>query len=262
MKPRQKCQEWVCRVAGGVLAAALAWSGWVAAIGAGPLAGGLKAPVAVSGGPNLAWYIAETLEKVPRRAWTGTADERRGMFERPETGPQPAALPRLRRREVELVATRELPYRLQLIGHFGEGAGLRGIFEAEGLAGPWLARAGDELPGLGVTVKELVLGRGDDGSPPRVVARIWDRPADRPVELLESVRVASGLGVALLAPAGYPGEAIELRTGDVVEVDGNEFRVESIRVSPAAVRLRRLAVSEPEDAVEELAMVNQEGAES
>jgi hypothetical protein len=255
MKPGKNRDDWLGRASGLVLALALAWSGWVARSEAGPLVGRPSLTAVPSAAPDLAWFNRETLEEGPRRGWTASVDERRGLFDRPGTGVPPAvAVSRRRRRDVELVATRELPYRLQLIGHFGEGANLSGIFEVDGNVGPWLARTGDELPGLGVIVQDLFLGPGDDETPPRLVARIWDRQAERPLELPESVRVPSGTGAAWIAPAGYPGEAIELRVGEVVEVDGSEFRVESIRVSPAAVRLRRLAAVEPEDAIEDLSL--------
>lgn len=263
MKPGKNREDWLGRAAGLVLAGALAWSGWAAGSEAGPRAGRPTATAVASAAPDLAWFNGESLGELPRRGWSGSVDARPGLFDRPGTVVPPAlAVSRLHRREVELVATRELPYRLQLIGHFGEGANLSGIFEVEGAVGPWLARGGDELPGLGVIVQDLVLGPGDDETPPRVVARVWDRQVERTVELPESVRVTSGIGAAWLAPAGYPGEAIELRVGEVVEVDGSEFRVESIRVSPAAVRLRRLAAVEPEDAMENLSLEPEEGAES
>jgi uncharacterized Zn finger protein len=124
-----------------------------------------------------------------------------------------------------------------------------------------LAQGGEELPELGLRVESIVSGAVADETPAQVVARIWDRRTDRGVELPESVRARSGIGAALLAPAGFPGEAIELLAGEVVEVGGSAFRVESIRVSPAMVRLRRLA-AEPDDEVEELALPPDEDSES
>lgn len=259
--------RWLARIAGAVLAAMVAWAGWpVRPPGSGTLEGLAEIGARPIGAPDLAWIAADGTEMSltrRRRGWTHDDDSRRGIFDRPVRNADPGDLTRERpRSSPTLVATRELPFRLQLIGHFGEGADLSGIFSAEGLAGPLLARGGEELAELGLVVESIRPGAGADEGRDGVVARVWDRRTARAVDLAESVQARSGVGAAMLAPPGLPGEAIEFLVGEVVEFAGEEFRIESIGVSPAEVRLRRLAGSATEEEVEELSLLAAEDSES
>ncbi len=200
-----------------------------------------------------------------RYSWAATPAGVPGLFDRHAAARVgDAEVPRVRRQEVELVATRNLPFRLQLIGHFGEGTNLSGIFEAEGASSPVIARSGEDLPELGLNVRALEpeAGEGAGKSAPGFVARIWDRRTDREVVLAESVRAPSGIGAALIAPAGFPGEAIELLAGEIVEVGASEFLVERVGLAPASARLRRLAVAVPNDGDDELNLQVEEDPES
>jgi hypothetical protein len=72
--------------------------------------------------------------------------------------------------------------------------------------------------------------------------------------LPESVQVASGEAVAMLAPAGFPGEAIELLAGEIVEIGDSEFLVERVSLAPASATLRRLAGGVAADSGEEVVL--------
>lgn len=253
--------------AGMVLGAALAWSWGTARLGLGlaldrPAA---RPPDAMANGQDPD-RPAEPATRFPdpwrdRPTWTAEGAHRSGLFDPrvAERAPGPEA-PRIRRREVALVAIRDLPFRLQLIGHFGEGENLSGIFETEDAGSPWIARRGDELSGLGLTVRAMEWAPGE--GPARLQARIWDRRAEREVVLPESVRVPSGIASALLAPAGYPGEAIELLAGEVVAVGDSEFRVERVGLAPASATLHRLAAAGTDDDDNELLLQIEEDPES
>lgn len=271
MKPRRNRFRLLPAGAGLVLAGCLIWSWCVVRPGVNLPAGSLTAARRMPSEKNRDESRPAELEagrrKTPgiRRSWAAAPVGLRGLFDRHamESVGDPGAL-RIRRREVELVATRDLPFRLQLIGHFGEGKNLSGIFEAEGASSPLIARSGDDLAELGLAVRSLepeadeAPGKNASG----FVARIWDRRTDREVVLAESVRVPSGIGAALLAPAGYPGEAIELLAGEIVEVGDSEFLVERIGLAPASARLRRLAAAVPNDDDDELFLQVEENPES
>jgi hypothetical protein len=238
--------------AGVVLGAALVWAWDLARRGTDharelgppspPAAIAAEPPLPGRTEPESRWSDVRSF----RPNWPAGPSGRTGLFDKPGPDQVPGAeAPRIRRQEVALVATRDLPFRLQLIGHFGEGGNLSGIFEAEGTGSPWIARRGDELSELGLTVRAMEWAPGE--VPARLQARIWDRRAEREVLLPESVRVPSGMASALLAPAGYPGEAIELLAGEVVAVGDSEFLVERIGLAPASATLRRLAVAGAED---------------
>lgn len=261
MKPRANFFRLLPASAGVVLAGCLVWSWWVVRPGAGLPPVNLAAARPMGPGENRGPSqlsepkVGVRKPRAARQAWVATATGLPGLFDRHPVGRSgdPEA-PRIRRRDVELVATRELPFRLQLIGHFGEGGNLSGIFEAEGASNPVIARSGDDLAELGLTVRALEpeAGGADEKSAPGFVARIWDRRTEREVVLAESVRAPSGIGAALLAPTGFPGEAIELLAGEIVEVGDREFLVERIGLAPASVSLRRLAVALPGDGDDEL----------
>jgi hypothetical protein len=267
MSTRGDFFRWHLRFAGVVLATALAWAGWQARPLGRVAPGGMdRLEAEPAAAPDLTWVGfdgAESPLTARPRSWTRDQSVGGGVFDHPDRGSSLGVTPPDRPRPVlDLVATRELPFRLQLIGHFGEGANLSGIFAADGLAGPLLARNGEELPELGLTVEAIVTTPDAAENPDRVVARVRDQRAARLVELPESVRARSGVGAALLAPHGLPGEAIEFLVGEVVEIEGQEFRVESIDVSPASVRLRRLAGIESDETVEDLTLPAGEDSES
>lgn len=271
MKPRHNPFRLLPAGAGIVLAGCLVWSWCVIRLGVNVPPATLTMARQVSPEENRESSRPPEpeagLRKAPgaRHSWTAVQTGLPGLFDRHVTGHagDPEG-PRIRRREVELVATRDLPFRLQLIGHFGEGKNLSGIFEAEGASSPVIARSGDDLAELGLAVRALEPEAGEAAGEnvPGFVARIWDRRTDREVVLAESVRVPSGIGAALLAPAGYPGEAIELLAGEIVEVGDSEFLVERIGLTPASARLRRLAVAVPNDADDELFLQVEEDPES
>jgi hypothetical protein len=266
MKKRNQSLWLLPTAAGAFLTTALIWAGWLVRPEAEETSSFAdREPVAPLPAPP-AVAARELPGRAPgqRTVWPPAQDDAPGLFDsRPGRPFATAALPNFRRWEVELVATRELPFRLQLIGHFGEGSNLSGIFEAEGVAGSLLARGGEELTEFGLAVRALELESGPpEGGPARAIARIWDGWSGRELVLPESVRIKSGVGAALLAPAGYPGEAIELLAGEIVEVDEDEFRVERIGLSPASATLRRLATAVGNEGDEELFLQVEGGPES
>ncbi len=269
MKTPRTCLRLMPVGAGLVLGAALAWSWGAARLGPGralqsPSAITLAAKFAEADPTMSAALAAQSGGLRPHRpAWGAEGNGKTGLFDKPVADQAPeTGAPRIRRREVALVATRELPFRLQLIGHFGEGGNLSGIFETEGVGSPWIARRGDELSELGLTVRAMELAPAPGDGPARLQARIWDRRTDREMVLPESVRVPSGIASALLAPAGYPGEAIELLAGEIVAVGDSAFRVERIGLAPASATLRRLAVASADDDDNELLLQIEEDPES
>ncbi len=59
----------------------------------------------------------------------------------------------------ELVAIHRVPFRLQLVGHFGEGADATGTFANMKTGETFLARAGREVPELGLTIAKFKVAR-------------------------------------------------------------------------------------------------------
>jgi hypothetical protein len=142
---------------------------------------------------------------------------------------------------LELVAVRPEPFRLQLIGYVGGEGHWRGTFQNVVTGEVFLGSAGRNVPNLGVMVVNLDVSpqpvRVRDSMTTRqrvATALVRDEKSGRDVTLTHRERHFTGTVFAFVSA---PGETAtrEVRTGDVFKLGDTTYRIEDIKISPAAV---------------------------
>lgn len=135
-----------------------------------------------------------------------------------------------------LVAVREEPARLRLIGHTGAGRNLRGVFALPG-GGTALAKIGESVGADGLTVQALELRRSrGKGSAPRQLRAVLIRQPGRESVTLETDDSATppGLRVAVLRRAGSD-ETVEVRSGERFGSQAGPYTAGPIELAPASL---------------------------
>lgn len=148
--------------------------------------------------------------------------------------------------EIELLAVRQEPFRLQLLGGIGGDDGYVGIFSSPFLPGTLLLREGGSVPELGVELKSVEARKfssgGENGElvvEPAVVALILDQISGDEVTLDSRTPKFTGAPTAMLR-VGYESSPREVKRGDVIEVGTLRYVVGELQLEPAQIRLSRL----------------------
>jgi hypothetical protein len=144
--------------------------------------------------------------------------------------------------DLELLAVRRGPFRLQRVGYAGGADDRRGIFANINTGGTVIGRAGERLAGQGLTVKSLSLkcpGAGIDGSAATgdlvATAIVTDESTDEEMVLTNREQCLAGAPVGLFMSRKTPGFRRELREGESITVNGVNYCIERIDLQPPQV---------------------------
>jgi hypothetical protein len=146
---------------------------------------------------------------------------------------------------LELVTVRPEPFRLQLIGYFGEGSAARGTFENILSGEVFLAAAGRRVPNLGLTIKGFEVTMIDVTIPQSMTTRqrvatavVRDERAKRDVVLTHRERSFTG---GLSAFVAQPGSSAvrEVRAGESLKLGDATYRVEKVLLTPPSVEITK-----------------------
>ncbi|MBI5768166.1 MAG: hypothetical protein HZA93_10245 [Verrucomicrobia bacterium] len=150
---------------------------------------------------------------------------------------------------VELVSVRPEPFRLQLIGFFGEGGEARGTFENILSGEVFLGAAGRRVPNLGLTIKSLAIQTVDVTIPQSMTTRqrvatavVRDDKTGREVVLSHRERRFTGGLSAFVAQSGQS-TTREVRAGESFTIGDATYRVNKILLTPPSVEIVKEAPS-------------------
>jgi hypothetical protein len=144
---------------------------------------------------------------------------------------------------IELVSVRPEPFRLQLIGFFGEGASARGTFENVQDGEVFLGTAGRRVPKLSLTIKSFEVQTVDVTIPQSMTTRqrvatavVTDEKNGRDMILTHRERRFTGGISAFLAQPGQT-TTRELRAGESFKIGDATYRVEKVLLAPPSVEI-------------------------
>ncbi|MDO8539543.1 MAG: hypothetical protein Q7S40_03820 [Opitutaceae bacterium] len=142
---------------------------------------------------------------------------------------------------IELVAVRPEPFRLQLIGYFGDEGRFLGTFENLLSGETFLAGPGRRMPNLAVSIKSLevkpqpvAVGEGATSRQRVATAVVFDEKTKREVVLTHRERKFTGTVSAFIAA---PGETTtrEVRPGDTFKMGEATFQIDTVQLTPPAI---------------------------
>jgi hypothetical protein len=166
--------------------------------------------------------------------------------------------------EVELLKVKREPYRLQVLGYFGEPGDYVAAFASPLSPETLLARPGHRFGGMGLTLKSFAVRKvtveSDEYGPGCEVAAqavLQDEAAGTEVVLDSRTRKLTDTPLAELKIPGVSGGPRELREGDTFSDDAASYRVEHIQLDPPEVVLARMSPGLPGPEMNVLRPVNQ-----
>lgn len=147
---------------------------------------------------------------------------------------------------LEFLGVKHEPFRLQLIGHVGEGPDARGVFENRVSGEIFLGAAGQEVPELALRIEAFAVRREsveipDSMTTEQTVARatICEPGSSQPITLSERERAVAGDVVALVV--GKNGDAAKrVRRGETLQIGAATFRIGEISANPPTLEVFRL----------------------
>lgn len=254
----------VALLASGVFFGLLIWRNGKAPIGPPPrvqLADAPYAPTAVDAAVVKAELWASPSAQSKGRDWVYDAFTPPEIFYNPKskhfTVKPPLASSEEAQEEafgVELVSVRPEPFRLQLIGFFGEGADLRGMFENVMSGEVFLAAGGRRVPNLGLTIKNVAIEAVAVAIPQSMTTRqrvatavVRDEKTGREVVLSHRERRFTGGLSAFLAQTGQSATR-EVRAGESFTIGDATYRVNKVLLTPPSVEIVKEAptLSQPD----------------
>lgn len=148
----------------------------------------------------------------------------------------------------KLVAVRRAPFRLQLVGYFGEGVDAAGTFANLKTGETILARAGRAVPELGLTISKFSVVQQPVAIPESMTnlvsvarAEVMDTSSGEKVVLTDQECTYGQALLAELRVDDVAGPALEVREDDVIQEGAVRFRIMKIRLNPPEVDIARLA---------------------
>jgi hypothetical protein len=143
---------------------------------------------------------------------------------------------------LELLDVRLEPYRLQLVGYFGEPGDFLAAFVSPGLPETLLARSGRRFEQLGLTlrsleVKKVVVAHSDDWPVYDVAALavLVDEKSGEEVVLDSRSKKLTDTPLAVLRLSAAGGASRSLHEGDTFSDDTATYRIERIQLDPPEV---------------------------
>lgn len=153
---------------------------------------------------------------------------------------------------LELLAVRLQPYRLQLLGYFGEPGDYLVVFVSPFSSETLLARPGHRFNELGLTLKSFDLQKvtvgGNDAGPVWEVAALavlQDEATDTEVVLDSRMRRFTETLLAVFKVPGIAGKPRELLEGDSFAAGGATYHIARIQLDPPEVVVARTASGLP-----------------
>jgi hypothetical protein len=143
--------------------------------------------------------------------------------------------------ELELIAVKREPYRLQLTGYFGQPGHYTAVFARAKSPGVVLAREGFSFEPSGLILQSFARkGTGPEPDAP-AEAVLLDRETGESVTLVCGQRRLTDVPFAVVraGPTGSP--PVELREGDSFRSAGSDYRVEHITLEPAGISLTTIS---------------------
>ena len=148
---------------------------------------------------------------------------------------------------LDLVSVRPEPFRLQLIGYFGEGASARGTFQNLLTGEVFLATAGRRVPNLALTIRSLEIrtqpvALADSMTTRQRVATavVHDERSNRDVTLTHRERQFTGTVSAFVAATGSA-TTREVRVGETFKLGDATYRIDRVQLTPPSVEVTRTA---------------------
>jgi hypothetical protein len=153
---------------------------------------------------------------------------------------------------LELLAVKLEPYRLQLLGYFGEPGDYLAAFGGSRSPETLLARTGRRFEQLGLTLKsfevrKVTVESGAAGPVYDVAALavLQDEQTGAEVVLDSRSRKLTDTPMAVFKLPGATGRPRELHEGDTFDDDGTTYRVERIQLDPPEVVVARITPGLP-----------------
>lgn len=156
---------------------------------------------------------------------------------------------------LQLQSVKLEPYRLQLVGYFGEPGDHQAVFTSPRTQETILARPGHRFEPLGLTLKsfdvrKVAVERGEPGPMYEVaaVAVLQDEIIDAEVVLDSRTRKLTDTPLAVFNRPGATDGPRELHEGDAFTSDDAVYRIERIQLDPVEVVVTRTSsgLLEPE----------------
>ena len=148
---------------------------------------------------------------------------------------------------LDLVSVRPEPFRLQLIGYFGEGASARGTFQNLLTGEVFLAAAGRRVPNLALTIKTLeirtqpvALANSMTTQQRVATADVRDERSNRDVTLTHRERQFTGTVSAFVAATGSTATR-EVRVGETFKLGEATYRIDRVQLTPPTVEVTKTA---------------------
>ena len=148
---------------------------------------------------------------------------------------------------LDLVSVRPEPFRLQLIGYFGEGASARGTFQNLLTGEVFLAAAGRRVPNLALTIKTLeirtqpvALANSMTTQQRVATAVVRDERSNRDVTLTHRERQFTGTVSAFVAATGSNATR-EVRVGETFKLGEATYRIDRVQLTPPTVEVTKTA---------------------
>ncbi len=147
----------------------------------------------------------------------------------------------------ELLAVTREPYRAQLAGYVGASGDYRAVLVGTERSEILLARAGDRIPQLDLTLKEFTVNKvpvsPDERSPVydfAAVASVRDERTGRELRLDSRSRELTDTPLALFRLSNAPGRTTALHAGDRFSDGRQDYLIERIQLYPPEVTIARL----------------------
>ena len=154
----------------------------------------------------------------------------------------------------ELVGVRREPFRLQLIGHVGEGPEAQGVFENLISGEVFLASAGREVPALSLRIEAFGIAPETVAIPESMAteqrvatATVCEDGSSRRVLLTERARQLAGGVVALVATKGDAAPRA-VRTGDILRIGTAAYRIGEVSADPPRAEIFKTDSSRQKEA--------------
>jgi hypothetical protein len=156
--------------------------------------------------------------------------------------------------DLELVAVKREPFRLQLVGYVGGEGRYRGVFENLGTGEVTLAGAGEAVPELSLAVADFQVVRRHVGRADGVASEQWvanavvqDQGTGQSTVLVAGERcLVAALSAVVARKEDEDETTFELRQGDEFRHSDLTYRVERVHLDPPAVELTQKAANSAE----------------
>lgn len=156
--------------------------------------------------------------------------------------------------DLELLGVRQEPYRLQLVGYFGERGAYTAIFTALNQPGILRARGGERLEKIGVTLKSFSVNHVRSGAPAKespaideiaAFAELIDHDTGKLVLFDSRTPTFNDTAIAVMRSPAHADVSREVRAGGMFFDGRYTYRIESVQFAPPEVVVSRHEADAP-----------------